>query len=303
MNLWENWNKRLKFLENIPIEELRLHVGFLYFLGSPITVDYWRAQQHRHGNLEAATQIKSDFERITQGIDEKYIWSENDLNAELFSIDYLTVKNKKVLLNTDVLRTQIDITNLVKFDLLPRFKNIVEVGGGYGHLALAILKLFPKINYTIIDYSQQLKIISRYLNYHGIKTSYGSNSHVKLIDQEKILEPVTCDLLVNVNSFCEMPINDVLKYVNQKLIKYDVLYSNNREKQFMNSELNEKLSTIYKKNGFIHPGLEDYLAHENDFHKYVFLVSPDSNFYESRLLSISEIVGISSKGNLSDLVN
>jgi hypothetical protein len=303
VNLWENWNKRLKFLENIPSEELRLHVGFLYFLGSPITVDYWVAQQQRNGNLESANQIKSDFERITQGIDEKYIWSENDLNAELFSIDYLTVKNKKVVLNTDVLRTQIDITNLVKFNLLPRLKNIVEVGGGYGHLALAILKLFPEINYRIIDYSQQLKIISRYLSYNGIETSYGSDSQVQLIDQEKILEPVTCDLLVNVNSFCEMPINDILKYVNQKLIKYDVLYSNNRENQFMNSQLNEKLSTIFKKVGFIYPELEDYLAHENDFHKYVFLVSPDSNFYESSLLSISKIVGITGKGNLNGLGN
>jgi hypothetical protein len=71
----------------------------------------------------------------------------------------------------------------------------------------------------------------------------------------------------------------------------------------MNSQLNEKLSTIFKKVGFIYPELEDYLAHENDFHKYVFLVSPDSNFYESSLLSISKIVGITGKGNLNGLGN
>ena len=95
MTLWEKWNERLNFLKDIPIEDLRMHVGFLYFLGSPIETDYWRAQQFRHGNLESAAQIISDFKRITQGLDEEYIWSENDLNAELFSIDYFTAKNKK----------------------------------------------------------------------------------------------------------------------------------------------------------------------------------------------------------------
>lgn len=299
MDLWENWNKRLEFLEHIPSEELRLHVGFLHFLGAPIAKDYWRAQQFRNGNLESANKIIADFQRITKDLKEEYLWSENDLNAELFSVDFFTPQKRKILLNSDVVRTQIDITNLVKFNLLDKVKSIVEIGGGYGHLALAIVKLFPNIEYTIVDFPQQLRIVNKFLSHNGLKTDFSSNSRVKLVNQESINKPISCDLIINVNSFCEMSTDEITRYVNQSRIKYRILYSNNREIQFMNKELSIGLSHILNEHGYIYPKLNAYSDYVKDLNKYVFICSPDSNFCGARLLPIPEILRVT-KGDSSE---
>lgn len=36
--LWKEWNRLLQFLTTIPSSELRLHVEFLYFIGTPVEI-------------------------------------------------------------------------------------------------------------------------------------------------------------------------------------------------------------------------------------------------------------------------
>ena len=76
---------------------------------------------------------------------------------------------------------------------------------------------------------------------------FNSNSDFVFIPTyfTNVLENEKIDLLVNENSFSEMTSDQVNYYLDT--IPFELLYTNNRDKQFMNNELNSLNSLIVKK--------------------------------------------------------
>ena len=170
-------------------------------------------------------------------------------------------------INSDTLRTQCDVSNLYRLKLLgdePR--SYVEVGGGYGRLAHAILVASPKSTYTVIDFPEVLDIVKRWIAYVNpeikILTNVDSNQpagSLRLIANNSIDISIECDVLVNINSFCEMTDNQVISYVDSSQILWNYLYSNNRNRQFMNFDLKTPLVELLERFGTVWPNQDDYM--------------------------------------------
>jgi putative sugar O-methyltransferase len=259
LNLWQSWNKDLNFLKKISDEELRMHVGFLYLLGSPIESDYWLAQNFSTGKTDSSSIMSHD-------------------------------NNQQFNLNRDVLRTQCDVSNIFKFGIMGKITRITEVGGGYGQLAAAFTRILPGVKYTIVDLPPQLEIQKRWLSHIGLNVGEHGDNQVNLVsslDYKLIQQDV--DLLINVNSFCEMGEVEIRSYLDRSNIDYKWLYSNNREVQFMNKELTKPLSEIFQDYFETSPSLSSYLTSDQDYTKYVFL---GGQIHQATDLPPSEIVGV-----------
>ena len=273
-SLWESWNRKLDFLNKVPDNELRLHVGFLYLLGTPIESDYWRAQNFASGNYGSALTMFNDYKTLTEAIPKTFWLSEPDPSAQEFSIPKILEANPDVCLylNKDILRTQVDITNMYKFGILEQVKSVIEIGGGYGQLAAAFSRVLPKVKYTIVDLPTQLNIQNRWLSHIGLDVGYSSENQISLISSEDFDScELKFDLMINVNSFCEMEESEIEKYIDGQRVVFKWLYSNNREIQFMNVGLSKPLSDIFTKYFRLSPSLNSYMASELHFIKYVFL--------------------------------
>ena len=273
-SLWESWNRKLDFLTKVNDNELRFHVGFLYLLGTPIESDYWRAKNFVSGNYGSGLTMLNEYEILTEAVPANFWLSEPDPNAQEFSIPKILDDNPDVCLylNKDILRTQVDVTNMYKFGILEQVKSIIEVGGGYGQLAASFSRILPKIKYTIVDLPAQLNIQKRWLSYIGLDVGYSSENQITLISSEDLNScELTCDLMINVNSFCEMEESEIKKYIDGERIVFKWLYSNNREIQFMNIGLSKPLSEMFSKYFRLSPSLNSYKASELVFTKYVFL--------------------------------
>lgn len=200
-SIWGTWLEQLAFLNLLEDKILRMHVGFGYYLGAPIASDIWNANMVREmhpGANVIQERLINDQLRLTKNIDKKYHWSEPDVSAPYFSV--LDANNKYI--NSDVLRTQADLSNLLNLNLLRQEQemNIMEIGGGYGMLAAAITTLFPRINYTIIDFPSVLKIQERFLKYIGVDMN-----RVRFVsNDDSNNNQKSYDLGININSFCEM---------------------------------------------------------------------------------------------------
>ena len=132
--VWNQWLADLEFLSEMRAESLRLHVGFGYYLGSPIEGDLWAASRWRVDKTDyVATRKIEDFSRLTQAVSQSFWVSEPDPARERFSV--APISNVDIWINTDTLRTQVDVTNLTRLGLLGHEPlSYVEVGGGTGNL-------------------------------------------------------------------------------------------------------------------------------------------------------------------------
>ena len=291
-NLWQSWNKDLNFLRKISDSELRMHVGFLYLLGSPIESDYWLAQNFSTGKTESSSIMFQEFEEVTEGVPHEFWISEPDPNFKRFSIPYYKSHdyNQQFNLNRDVLRTQCDVSNIFKFGIMGKITRITEVGGGYGQLAAAFARVLPGVKYTIIDAPPQLEIQRRWLSHIGLNVGAHGDNQINLVSSldYKLLQQ-DVDLLINVNSFCEMGEVEIRSYIDRSHIDYKWLYSNNREVQFMNKALTKPLSEIFQDYFETSPSLSSYLTSDLDYTKYVFL---GGQIHQATVLPPSEIVGV-----------
>ena len=266
--VWATWLNDLRFLKNVDVEALRLHVGFGYYLGSPIERDIWTASRWKYFQDDPdSKQRVVEHNLLTLGLHESFIVSEGDPERERFSICPNT--QNTVWINTDVLRTQVDISNLARFGLLEfQPRNYVEVGGGYGQLARAVLSASPTSTYTIIDFPEVLDVVRRWLTYSSphipIISSDIDQAHevpvgcLRLIPNTLLNTTVDCDVLININSFCEMTEDQVISYIDLSRINWKFLYSNNRNRQFMNFDLTTPLVDLLRRFGIVWPSKEDY---------------------------------------------
>jgi len=142
------------------------------------------------------------------------------------------------------------------------------VGGGYGQLARAVLSASPKSTYTIIDFPEILDVVRRWITWASpdirIISGDSDEAHevpsgcLRLIPNTLLNTKVDCDVLININSFCEMTDAQVISYIDQSRISWKFLYSNNRNRQFMNFDLTTPLIELLLKYGIVWPTIMDY---------------------------------------------
>lgn len=242
--LWQNWLRKLTFVMDLHddhLRDIRLHVGMGFFIGAPWSRVYYEANELKLGlrTPENSTFIR-DYQRLTNGLPPALHLSELDPVGAEIGIDY-----QGRIITEDVLRAQSAVANLSR---LPKFTSCIEIGAGYGALANQIIRAFGVERYTVIDYPEILfyvavwaKIVQPNLN---IVIFDGSNhdaaARAQLLLVPNFLQPeitLEADLLINENSFCEMSEAQVTSYLDSPQLRFRHLYSNNRDRQFMNQHL------------------------------------------------------------------
>lgn len=284
---WENWLEQLAFISRLHDHELRLHVGFGYYLGAPIENDIWRANRFKSGEVDAATQPRKDYVRLVSSLPEHMKFTEPDPCREIISVTESEMSTRYI--NADILRMQADASNMWRLGLLSSAKRIVEIGAGYGMMAANLIRAGITRQYLIIDLPEILEISARWLGYLWkvgelpvpVYTQFhsddmiGGKDGVFLLPSDNFsqsFERLECDILINLNSFCEMPSDVVQNYI-KGAIKFSKLYSANSEKQFMNDEIG-RLSDIFSQNiKCLWPKPEDYRMIDESIKKYVYVGS------------------------------
>lgn len=268
--VWLSWLEQLSFLNFIPDDQLRLHVGFGYYIGAPIESDIWRVARAKNNPLELHNDLIEEYKKLVANISEEFMISETDQLAPIFCSEFKTKSGKARNICTDVLRSQVDITNLYNLGLLKDSNTILEIGGGYGQMAAGVLNAMPGVAYAIVDFPEILNIVYRWIS-HAHKEIPIHIQIDKSQTQINSLKPGLNlisnsnwanfsgkpDLIINVNSFCEMTEGQVLDYIKSPVFKNAFLYSNNRDKQFQNGELGS-LTKIFSENGFLWPPPSEY---------------------------------------------
>ena len=275
-SIWRTWLEDLAFLATLPNDQLRLHVGFGYYLGAPIEKDLWAAASSLAELPDKRIEkYQADYLELTQGVPENLCISELDSSRERFSIQNMQGK----FLNTDILRTQAEVSNLHLLGLFDEAEQIVEIGGGYGQLALALVSAMPRVKYVIVDFPEILDVVSRWISYvapnlriqrfkmdsaitieESLEGGRFQEPGVYLVDNNLEGSLIKADLLINCNSFCEMSTSQVRHYCDRNFIVWDSLYSSNREKQFLNKDSQMPISEVLADFGQLWPTPDVYKA-------------------------------------------
>jgi len=306
--LWSDWLAQLEFLKYLPDSDLRLHVGFGYYLGAPIERDLWRRNRHAKGDLgNDVVGILTDYEYYSAQVPEILRFSELDPAAKLFSIS--SPDRPDVLVNSDVVRMQVEAANMHKLGLFENCRCFLEIGAGYGALCAQLVNSGLVERYIIVDLPDVLAVAKRWLGYLRHNGLLDLPVHTESVtDPQSMASPgiyfidssdiktlgrsaLRPDVLFNMNSFCEMTTSAVVEYL--RWIDFGRLYSSNRERQFMNHEidaLSTLLSTHIRK---VWPTIKDYAKLQGEIKKYVFLGSNDPAWTAPKidLTDLNGIVG------------
>jgi putative sugar O-methyltransferase len=284
--LWKNWLQKLSFAMDLSeknLRDIRLHVGMGFFLGAPWSKVYYEANELRLKlkTPEESTSVQ-DYLRLTKGVDDQLKISELDPLREEIAIEH----NGKYI-TEDVLRTQSTISNLRFFQ---SFNSCIEIGAGYGALANQIVRAYNVKKYYVIDYPEILFYVatwSKIVNPQRTIAIFNGRNQKEIENAGLILIPnflqpeidIEADLLINENSFCEMGEEQVLAYLDSKRLRTKYLYSNNRDRQFMNQQLTG-LNALLDKRFNLSPSLSQYSSFYNQTPKaerwnmkYIFFAS------------------------------
>lgn len=107
--------------------------------------------------------------------------------------------------------------------------HILEIGAGFGRTAQALIKLTPNLNrYTIVDLPEMLALSCAYLEQVLSKDEFAKLCFVNALslDIEHHDFP-TVDLVINIDSFQEMPRQTIEYYFQQFIICSRFFYSKN----------------------------------------------------------------------------
>ena len=98
------------------------------------------------------------------------------------------------------------------------FKNIIELGAGFGGQALILDKIYKINNYTFIDLPQVNKLIKKFINLH----KYGFKAHFSEI--EIFTDNLKYDLFLSNYAFSELPRNLQIEAANKIISKSNCGY-------------------------------------------------------------------------------
>ncbi len=122
-----------------------------------------------------------------------------------------------------------EYTFLNKYIHSEEIKNIVEIGAGFGRTAQALIKLVKGIhNYTIIDIPEVLSLSACYLEKVLTNEEYQKISFINAYT----INDENCDfsstsLVININSFQEMPKETVMYYFEKIIYHSNYFYTKN----------------------------------------------------------------------------
>lgn len=107
-----------------------------------------------------------------------------------------------------------------------KIKKIVEIGAGFGRTCHALLKLIDSVDeYVIVDLPEIIKLSSTYLkavipeHYHKIKFVENTN--------EVFINTLKPDLVINIDSFQEMPVEIIDNYIKILVSNSTYFYTKN----------------------------------------------------------------------------
>jgi len=146
----------------------------------------------------------------------------------------VSINNRNCHINADYLAA------VEEFDFLDdsnamnsqEIKNIAEIGGGFGRTCHTFLTLFPNVeSYTIIDLKPMLALSQRYLK----KVIPEKFERIQFIDSEtyELQEYLTPDLVINIDSFQEMPLSVIDDYMERIVSRSRYFYSKNAVAKYM----------------------------------------------------------------------
>lgn len=286
--IWLKWLKMLSFateLSDESLNKIRLHTGFGFFLGSNWSTCYYEKNEIDLGvKKPLESHYITDYLKLTQHIPEKFHCSEVDINRSLISILY---DNKYI--NEDVLRFQSTMSNLSHLNG-KKINTYLEIGAGYAGLCNQVKRILNPKQSIVIDHPEVLfwSIVYTFINNPKSSIEVITNKGQSIEDSDfvfipaflsEVLKDETIDLLVNENSFAEMTSEQVNYYLD--LFSFDILYSNNRNRQFMNFEVHDLNSIIHEKFSTF-PDMSFYQnIYDNTTsthnQKYHFFISKDSS--------------------------
>lgn len=135
----------------------------------------------------------------------------------------ICVKFKNYEINLDYL-LGIEEFDFIKESInLDEINTVIEIGSGFGRTAHVLLKLSKIERYIIIDLPELLSVSKTYL-----KTILSDELFSKIkfySNTEKEIENINSDLVININSFQEMPSN-VIDYYMYKIISKSKYFFN-----------------------------------------------------------------------------
>lgn len=113
--------------------------------------------------------------------------------------------------------------NFIKID------HVVEIGAGFGRTAQALIKLIENIKkYTIIDIPEVLSLSSSYLEKVLSKEEFAKLDFVNALSlPEDFSDYQPVDLVINIDSFQEMPKETIAYYFEQVINNSRFFYSKN----------------------------------------------------------------------------
>ena len=260
--VWEDWLEDLVFLREIPNQRLRRHVGHGYLIAAPIEKDFWSAAAFRRDLASGESQVQQ-FDELTVEVPERLWLSEPDPSRAQYSIPVQRGGNT-FWLNADTFRTQVDLSNLHHLGLLESSTSFVEVGGGYGRLAHAVLTSSNvSVSYAVIDFPEILEIVHRWISYvepeipiyshaSGFSLQANDRNGLHLIPNSNEKARIESEVLINVNSFFEMRSSQVHHYLNSICVGVPLVYSHNRDRQPDNHELDTTIRGTLGQYGQLH---------------------------------------------------
>jgi putative sugar O-methyltransferase len=105
-------------------------------------------------------------------------------------------------------------------------KKVVEIGAGFGRTCHGLLRLSDTIQeYTIVDLPEVLKLSSAYLK-KAIPDHFDKIKFIKNTD-EALIQELQPDLVINIDSFQEMPPSVIDNYMTNLIFKSKFFYSKN----------------------------------------------------------------------------
>lgn len=268
-DFWSNIRTFMNYIRFVPTEELeyiRAHIGMGFFIGNPWDADFYDGHRIRNDVEAAQHPIISKYRKYTEDLPDRFCISEPCTNKYVAQIG---IKYDNKIINKDLVKEQACISNMFHIGLLDYLKDsdfrILEIGPGYGQLALHLSNAISKSKgcYICVDYPETLFWSATFIAINCPDPSviyiYSPGDVVNLEELTKIYRYIfipnymsesvrslsRLDLVINQNSFQEMTEEQIKYYLNlfsNALTGW--IYSYNADRQFMNVEIERRLSDM-----------------------------------------------------------